>query len=77
MREVDSDFISHVDYNEENNRLSIYISNSDKRLEYTYKNVPKQVFEEFINAYSKGKYYNKYIKGEYESIHTSKITNKL
>lgn len=33
---------------------------------YVYHNVPQEVFEQFKNSPSKGKFYNQYIKGRYQ-----------
>lgn len=34
--------------------------------QYVYHNVPEEVFEQFMNAPSKGMFYNQYIKGSYQ-----------
>lgn len=41
-----------------------FIFKTDKK-EYLYKEVPYEIWEEFKNAVSFGKYYNRHIKGKY------------
>lgn len=59
--EVKSSNIKAIDY-EKNDLLVEYLSGT----KYRYKNVPKELYEEFINAESKGRFMNSNIKGKFE-----------
>ena len=52
-----------VDYNSETRALTV--SFRDGR-NYTHHGVPESVYKPFLNAPSKGKFYNQYIKGIYQ-----------
>ena len=61
LKEVLSSNIKAVGY--ENEELLVeYLSGT----KYRYKNVPKELYEEFINAESKGRFMNSNIKGKFE-----------
>lgn len=51
-----------VDYNPETMSFTVYFRNGKS---YTHPGVPKSVYIQFLNAPSKGKFYNQYIKGIY------------
>jgi len=52
-------------YNTETERMVIYIGEGSEV--YECEGVPKDVWLEFKRAESKGKYFNKYIRGQYVS----------
>ena len=60
---INSSTIISADYAEETETLIIRFRNGR---DYIYYNVPKYVFEEFINSPSKGQYFNLHIKGRYQ-----------
>lgn len=61
MITINSTTILGIDY--ENGELTVYFRNGKH---YVYHDVPEYVFEQFINAPSKGKFYNQYIKNYYQ-----------
>lgn len=61
---VQSSFIESAVYNEENQSLRIGISGNW----YYYYGITKQKAGRFRNSVSKGRYFCKYIKGQYKSI---------
>jgi len=67
----DSSNILAIDYLYGMNKLSILFKTDVSTL-YTFDNVPVSVFNDFMNAESKGKFFFKHIKGKY-----SFITDKL
>lgn len=68
LTEVTSSNIKRIGYTE-NNLLVEYRSG----VLYKYKDVPSELYEEFLESESKGKYMNSKIKGKFEF---EKITNK-
>ncbi len=60
-----SSWIKGAKYDTETNVMQIYIG--DKGEVYECVGVENQVWSEFKQATSKGKYFNKYIKGRYDS----------
>jgi hypothetical protein len=57
-----SSVIHHYHYHPADRRLRIhYVSG----MAYDYKGIPKELYENFQNALSKGKFLNKEIKGKY------------
>lgn len=60
---VESSSIGAISYDEETNMLAVMFS-SNKSL-YFYAGVPKDVYDKFIEAESKGSYLNAEIKGSY------------
>ena len=58
-----STVISEIDYDEQNELLRIEFQSGKV---YYYLNVPKGVYLTLKTARSKGGYFNKYIKGNYE-----------
>lgn len=59
-----SSFVDAIAYDHENNDLYVTLSHGS----YVYNNVPRVVFEEFLLAGSKGKYFNANIKDVYPFI---------
>jgi hypothetical protein len=57
-----SSVIHHYHYNAAANRLRIHFVSG---ITYDYKGIPKDLYENFRNASSKGKFLNKEIKGKY------------
>jgi hypothetical protein len=64
---VGSSFIKSVGYYAQKSRLIVTIQGKgeDIPIPYEYHDVPLQTMTDFIAAKSKGKYYNKFIKGKY------------
>jgi hypothetical protein len=63
-----SSVVAHIEYDSHLSTLRvIYVSG----MIYEYKNVPAEVFTEMKNAFAKGVFLNKHIKGKYpfEKIH--------
>lgn len=70
MKAVESSFIASIGYSEEYNILRIFFKpseSSDSVSANDYYNISPSIFADFITADSKGKYFNKYIKGKYKS----------
>lgn len=63
MRLFTSKAIRGADYNSQTMVLMVYFTNG--RI-YTHHGVPQSVYDQFINAISKGQFYNLYIKGKYQ-----------
>lgn len=63
--EVESSWINAVNYFAEEEAVEINLINGKT---YVYFGVPKSVFNDFLDATSKGKFYNDQIKGEYNSL---------
>lgn len=57
---VASSLIAAIEYNPETQQMILYWNKGGQQ---AYENVPKEVYEEFVNAESVGKYYNQKIKG--------------
>ncbi len=64
LQSVESDVIHAIGYDPEIQLLEI-IFNSGRI--YQYREVPPQVYEQFMNAESKGRYFNENIRGEFQS----------
>jgi hypothetical protein len=60
--EVSSSNIASLSYNEESKELTVEFKNGS---EYMYNHVPLKIFEDFLDADSKGKFLNAEIKGNY------------
>lgn len=58
-------WIKGAKYNTETEVMQIYIG--DKGEVYECEGVPNEVWNEFKSATSKGSYFNKYIRGQYNS----------
>ena len=63
---ADSRFINHVTYNTDTREMSITVHKGGKNTIYTCVDVPKFVFVGFKNAESKGKFFNKNVRGKYQ-----------
>lgn len=64
MESVDSSALSEVGYDYSHEMLAIRFRENDEHV-YVYYDVPSEVYEDFISADSLGRYYNYYIKGQY------------
>jgi len=62
MPHVSSSAITSIEYNEFTREL--YVTFTGGRT-YTYYEVPRDVYERFIGASSKGQFFNTYIKDQY------------
>ncbi len=60
---VESSNIDQVGYDAETQELGVRFNNGS---EYVYSGVPGEVFADFLDAESAGKYLNQAIKGQYE-----------
>ncbi len=60
----DSTAFAEIGYSFSQEILYVSFRNSGN---YHYYDVPQDLFNDFLHAYSKGKFYNAYIKGQYES----------
>jgi len=65
MKPVESECISEVGYYEPLGILEVRFKRSGQK--YTHKDVPKKVYEDFMDAKSKGEFYNRVIKTRYKS----------
>ncbi len=61
---INSSLILSAGYDETNNTLELTFSGGTI---YQYSNVPQQIFEELLEADSKGSYYHSKIRGVYPS----------
>jgi len=59
---VASSVIAAIEYNKETNELIVYWNRGGQQ---SYYNVPKEVFDNFLNADSVGVFFNANIKGKY------------
>jgi hypothetical protein len=62
--EVNSSVIRWMGFDPLNNVLWVGFDGRS----YAYSKVPRRVFHEFLHADSKGRYFNHYIKGQYERV---------
>jgi len=62
--DVDSSFIDKIAYYEPLEILDILLKSGK---EYSFKNVPKKIFDAFRRSGSKGQYFNKVIKKRYKT----------
>jgi len=60
---VDSSNIEGIGYNDETQELHVWFLSSGY---YIYSDVPRQIFDDFINAPSKGSFLNREVKGIYQ-----------
>lgn len=71
MKEVKSSLIEAIGYDEEKTELRIKFK---RGIPYSYANVPKEVWQELIDAKSIGSFFIKNIKGKYETLlHNSEL----
>lgn len=63
MTEVQSTAIKDISYDEEYQRLFVTFHNGRS---YQLENVPRDVYDEFVAADSKGRFFNERIKGQYK-----------
>jgi len=62
--DVRSSAINKIGYESSTHTMYIDFNNSDPH--YPFCNVPEEVFKEFVNASSAGRYYHDHIKDRYE-----------
>lgn len=62
LENVNSSMLEQVTYDNETKRLVVVFKNSK---EYFYDNVPTEVWKQFQESESKGKFYTQNIKGKY------------
>lgn len=62
-QEVESSNISAIGYDEEKQELYVRFSSG---AEYAYHEVPTGIYQDFLDADSKGKYFYQHIKGRYQ-----------
>lgn len=62
MPYVSSSAISRIEYDDNTRRLFITFQHGET---YTYYGVPRHVYDAFLRAASKGRFYNDYIKDRY------------
>ena len=62
MENINSSMLGNIMYNIYTTRLTVVFKNNQ---EYFYDNVPIEVWKQFNEAESKGKFYAKNIKGKY------------
>ncbi|WP_407716438.1 KTSC domain-containing protein [Micavibrio aeruginosavorus] len=63
MVSVSSSAISAIGYNQQTRRLKIKFKQGDT---YDFCGVPQNIFDEFLRASSKGRYYDMYIRDKYQ-----------
>lgn len=63
MRKVESSQISHIGFDDENNKLYVTFNNNKT---YEYSDVPYSVWKEFKTSTSIGSYFSKNIKNKYQ-----------
>ena len=61
---TDSSFIKGIGYSTQNKTLGVQFANGSIKL---YDQVPQQLYNRFKTATSKGKFYNRHIKGTFDS----------
>ncbi len=62
--EVESSNIAAIAYIKEAGQLMVQFSSGSV---YAYSDVPEQVYQDFLDASSKGKFFAEHIKGKYET----------
>jgi len=66
---VKSEAIKEIGYNHQTNRLDIKFNHEDDQSKkYRFCNVPWYVFNGFLQATSKGKYYDSHIREKYRCL---------
>lgn len=61
-----SEVFSWVEYNPRDEILIVQFEENDRRYKYLY--IPEELYEDFVYSDSLGKFYNRYIKGQYPSV---------
>lgn len=74
---VDSSFIMELTYKDDEKSLIVTMENEGGEKRYKYLEVPESVFERFVDAPSKGRFYTRNIKGRYESVPLTNIVEKI
>lgn len=65
MEKVDSTFLTQIGYDPDKQILVIEMDSLYKK--YVYKNIPLNIYKDFLAAESKGKFYSSTIKGRFEA----------
>ena len=65
MQSVESSLIDQIGYDAETETMAVQMQNSSDV--YIYQDVPQSVFNEFLSAPSKGRYFVENIKGQYQA----------
>ena len=64
-KEAESSNIDAIAYEEDNQELHVRFKSGS---EYVYTDVPKKIYDGFMDASSKGRYLNTVIKGKYNTM---------
>ncbi len=73
MIKSDSSLFSAYEWDESWTLTVVFRSNGSVR---AYGDVPPEIYQEFHNSESKGKYYNSFIKSKFESVEAGKVTDE-
>lgn len=65
MESVQSSTISAVGYSEADNVMTVAFKNGST---YTYQGVPQKTYQAFLDSESKGKYFNRNIRGQFDYL---------
>lgn len=68
LHEVSSSAIDRIGYRERTGELWVLFNEHGEYHSYQYLDVPSHIFNDFLAAESKGKYYNMHVKGKYHSL---------
>ena len=68
LHEVSSSAIGRIGYVDRTGELWVLFNEQGKYHSYQYLDVPLHIFNDFLAAESKGKYYNMQVKGRYHSL---------
>jgi len=60
---VESSFITHVSYYEPLGMFEVKMNNGRS---YSFRDVPKSIYDDFMQSESKGKYFNSIIRSQYK-----------
>jgi hypothetical protein len=66
MPNVASNAIIRIEYDELSQELVVIFTSGEP---YTYYRVPRDIYDRFVNAASKGQFFNTYIKDHYRFTH--------
>jgi len=68
---VNSSFINEVSYNENSKILKVKIKTGGFIKQYTFPNIPQDIYDKFMEAPSKGNFFNTIIKRKYDHLKTA------